>query len=69
MVFCNSHIIRAAIERQSSKNYFKLNDGKCNYVAMNVEAHRHDEDGTSMKEVDCATYLGGDINITTRRAE
>lgn len=37
----------------------KLNYGKCNYIAMNGKAPTHFPDGTKLKEVEQATYLGG----------
>jgi hypothetical protein len=55
------NILLAAIEKESGKYNLKLNYNKCNYVAMNGKAHIHFSDGKPMKEVQQATYLGGEI--------
>jgi len=55
------NILLAAIERESEKYNLKLKYNKCEYVKMNGKAHIHFSNGSPMKEVDHATYLGGVI--------
>ncbi len=49
----------AEIEKECAKYNLKLNYGTCNYIAMNGRAHIHVRDGTKLKEVGDAVYLGG----------
>ena len=61
------NILLKAIEKNSEEYNLKVNYGECNYIGMNGKAHIHFIDATAMKQVDKATYLGGETNTDAGR--
>ena len=58
------NILLKEIEIESAKYNMKLNQGKCNFIAVNVRSppNVHFSDGTKLKQVEQTVYLGGVID-------
>ena len=50
------------IEEESAYYSMKLNKNKCNYICMNQNNKLKFADGTPLKSVDTAVYLGGTLD-------
>ncbi len=55
------NILLAEIETESAYYNVKLNKGKCNVIAMNGNYNVRFADGTPVKRVEDAIYLGGKL--------
>ena len=56
------NILLAEIETESAYYNMKLNKGKCNVIAMNGNYNVRFADGTPVKRVEDAIYLGGKLS-------